>query len=118
MLKILLASHGNLCLGMLATRWVWYARVARNLTKGEREKNAVLASIMSGSGRFKVIAQRSYRHLLSGAYGVFSEEHEHIMRLGIPFDNNWLQANAYVTQPNGAAYEFRHDENSIVSWRE
>ena len=65
-----------------------------------------------------MIAQRSYRHLLSGAYGVFSEEHEHIMRLGIPFDNNWLQANAYVTQPNGAAYEFRHDENSIVSWRE
>ena len=46
----------HLCLGMLATRWVWYARVARNLTKGEREKNAVLASIMSGSGRFKVIA--------------------------------------------------------------
>ena len=72
----------------------------------------------ANDGRFKVIAQRSYRHLLSGAYGVFSEEHEHIMRLGIPFDNNWLQANAYVTQPNGAAYEFRHDENSIVSWRE
>lgn len=45
----------ELCLGMLATRWVWYARVARNLTRAEREKEAVLASRMAGSGRLKVI---------------------------------------------------------------
>ena len=45
----------ELCLGMLATRWVWYARVARNLTKAEREKEAVLASRMAGSSLFSII---------------------------------------------------------------
>ena len=45
----------ELCLGMLATRGVWYARVARNLTKAEREKEAVLASRMAGSSLFSII---------------------------------------------------------------
>ncbi len=41
--------------GNAATRWVWYARVARNLTKAEREKEAVLASRMAGSSLFSII---------------------------------------------------------------
>ena len=39
----------SLCLGMMATRWVWYTKVARNLTRAERKKEAVLASVMAGS---------------------------------------------------------------------
>lgn len=45
----------HLCLGMLATRWVWYARVARNLTRAERDKDTVTASIMAGSSTLRVI---------------------------------------------------------------
>lgn len=46
----------QLCIAMLATRWVWYARVARNLTRAEREKTAVLASRMAGSSHQAILA--------------------------------------------------------------
>lgn len=45
----------SLCLGMMATRWVWYARVARNLTRTEREKEAVMAAKMAGSRRIDIL---------------------------------------------------------------
>lgn len=45
----------QLCLAMLSTRWVWYARVARNLTMAEKEKTAVLASKLAGSSSLSII---------------------------------------------------------------
>ena len=39
---------GNVCLAMLITRWIWYARVARNLTKEELARTSVAASRLAG----------------------------------------------------------------------
>ena len=52
----------------------------------------ITANNYPNDGRFKVVAQRSYKYLLSGAYGVFSEEHEPILKLGISSNYNWVPA--------------------------
>lgn len=52
-------------------------------------------------GRFRVVAQRSYRTLLSSvpgtstAFGVFAEEHEPIRALGLNAELNWVKDSAY-----------------------
>jgi len=40
---------------MLFTRWIWYARVARNLALVERERTSIQASHMAGSSSLKII---------------------------------------------------------------
>lgn len=50
----------QLCLGMLAVRWVWCARVARNLTRAEKEKEAVPASRMAGSGKVRIMVSQIF----------------------------------------------------------
>lgn len=43
-------------------------------------------------GRFRIMAQRSYRFttLVGGAFNVFAEEHENILRLGLNSGQNWV----------------------------
>ena len=45
----------NVCLSMLFTRWIWYARVSRNMTKAEKERTSVMASILAGSNSFQIL---------------------------------------------------------------
>lgn len=49
----------------------------------------------ANDGRCCIVAQRSYRYLLSGAYGVFSEEHEPMRKLGLIGDQNWYSESIY-----------------------
>ena len=55
-------------------------------------------------GRFKVLAQRSYNVLGSGAFSVFAEEHEPIKKLGVPLGLSWVPAtqSAWVYAAGGA----------------
>lgn len=46
---------GNVCLAMLLTRWIWYARVARNLTREELSRTSIMASRLAGSRRGKIL---------------------------------------------------------------
>ena len=51
---------GNVCLAMLLTRWIWYARVARNLTKAELSRASIMAARLAGSGTARILT----RHIL------------------------------------------------------
>lgn len=42
-------------ISMLFTRWIWYARVSRNLTLIERERASIQASHLAGSNSIKII---------------------------------------------------------------
>lgn len=50
----------SVCLAMLITRWIWYARVARNLTRAELTRTSVMASRLVGSRWTKLL----FRHIL------------------------------------------------------
>lgn len=45
----------NVCLAMMVTRWIWYARVARNLTREELLRTSVMASRLLGSHWGKIL---------------------------------------------------------------
>lgn len=51
---------GNVCLAMLLTRWIWYARVARNLTRSELSRASIMAGRLAGSGTARILT----RHIL------------------------------------------------------
>lgn len=53
--SILGTGIGNVCLAMLLTRWIWYARVSRNLAREELSRTSIMASRLAGSGRFKIL---------------------------------------------------------------
>ena len=55
------AGMENVCLAMLCTRWIWYYRVARNLTRQEMGRAAILASRLAGSSWIKILR----RHILT-----------------------------------------------------
>ena len=50
------------------------------------------------SGRFRVEAQRSYRFIEAweSTLSVYTEEHDRVLRLGIPFDKNFVVDSAWV----------------------
>lgn len=50
----------SVCLAMLITRWIWYARVARSLTRAELTRTSIMASRLAGSRRPKLLV----RHIL------------------------------------------------------
>ena len=39
----------SVCLAMLTTRWIWYARMARNLARAELTRTSIMASRLAGS---------------------------------------------------------------------
>ncbi len=54
----------SVCMAMLLTRWIWYARMARNLTKKEREKTSILASRLAGSSWWKILRRHLFPAIL------------------------------------------------------
>lgn len=95
----------SLCVGVDDTsdlesgKWYyWYI----DSEKGDNSNN------YPNDGRFRVVAQRGYSVLLGGAFGVFSEEHEPICRLGITSSNNWVSQdeNAWECAKNGDTWTF------------
>lgn len=50
----------SVCAAMLFTRWIWYARMARNLTRSETARTSIMASRLVGSGWIKILR----RHIL------------------------------------------------------
>lgn len=69
---------------------------------GDKSKN------YANDGRFRVTAQRSYRAYGSGKWGVFSEEHEAILKLGVPQGSIWVPANnsAWKLAASGTPWKF------------
>lgn len=63
---------GNVCLAMCATRWIWYARVARNLTREERGRCCVTASMLAGSSRMKIIFTQILPGIFTQLLAVFT----------------------------------------------
>lgn len=64
-------------------------------------------------GRFKVIAQRSYKTFLPGTWGVFSEEHEPAPRLGMS-SGNWLPGvNAWDLAESGNSWTFNSSTDPV-----
>lgn len=51
---------GSVCVAMLLTRWIWYARMARNLTRSQAGRTSLMASRLAGSSWFKILR----RHIL------------------------------------------------------
>lgn len=49
----------SVCLAMLLTRWIWYARMARNLTRAEMGRTSIWASRLAGSSWIKIL----WRHI-------------------------------------------------------
>ncbi len=84
-----------------ANKW-YYWRIPGDI--GTRANN------FPNDGRFKVVAQRSYRYLIDGAYGVFAEEHEPILKLGIDpkKEDRWLPKdhNAWYYADTGGKWTF------------
>ncbi|MCD8221130.1 MAG: ABC transporter permease subunit [Clostridiales bacterium] len=54
----------NVCLAMMITRWIWYARMARNLTRVELGRSSVMASRLAGSSWFKILRRNVLMSIL------------------------------------------------------
>ena len=63
---------GSVCLAMLLTRWIWYARMARNLTRAEMGRTSVLASRLAGSGWVKILRRHIFTAILPEMLPVLS----------------------------------------------
>lgn len=70
--SILGAGIGNVCLAMLITRWIWYARVARNLTKEELARTSVAASRLAGSSWAKILRRNVFASIVPQMLSVIS----------------------------------------------
>ena len=77
-----------------AKKWYWWEITSK---KGDYKG-------YPNDGRFRVNAQRGYRYLSDGAYGIFSEEHEKTVSYGktskqrwVPKTNAWKLANSGTT---------------------
>lgn len=66
-------------------------------------------------GRFCVNAQRSYRAYGSGKWGVFLEEHEPILKLGLSESENWVPASssAWKLAKSGATWTFTSGKDPV-----
>lgn len=62
----------NVCLAMLVTRWIWYARVARNLTRAELARTSVAASLLAGSSMGKILGRNVLISILPQMLSVLS----------------------------------------------
>lgn len=62
----------NVCLAMLLTRWIWYARVSRNLTRSELSRTSVMASRLAGSSWFKIMRRNIFPAILPQMLAVLS----------------------------------------------
>jgi len=62
----------NVCLALLVTRWIWYARMARNLTKKEMSRSSVMASRLAGSSWFKILRRHIFAAILPEMLSVLS----------------------------------------------
>ncbi|MBS6196702.1 MAG: ABC transporter permease subunit [Clostridiales bacterium] len=54
----------NIVLAMVLVQWVWYARVARNLTRSEKEKTYILASRLSASSIWKIVRSNIFPNIM------------------------------------------------------
>ncbi len=63
---------GSVCLAMLLVRWIWYARMARNLTRAEMGRTAILASRLSGSSWLKILRRHIFISILPEMLPVLS----------------------------------------------
>lgn len=62
----------NVCLAMQLTRWIWYARVSRNLTRSELSRTSVMASRLAGSSWFKIMRRNIFPAILPQMLAVLS----------------------------------------------
>lgn len=62
----------KVCLAMLVTRWIWYARVARNLTKEELIRTSVAASRLAGSSWAKILRRNVFSSIFPQMLSVIS----------------------------------------------
>ena len=78
-------------------------------TKGTTDNN------YRHDGRFRVVAQRGYRLIGSGAFSVFAEEHEGIRRLGINDDQNWVPegTTAWTLAASDSTWHFKASTDPV-----
>ncbi len=69
---ILGVGIGNVCLAMLLTRWIWYARMARSMTRVQIARTSVMASRLAGSGPVKLLTCHILPAILPQLLAVFS----------------------------------------------
>ncbi len=70
--SILGVGIGNVCLAMLMTRWIWYARVSRNLSRAELARTSVQASRLAGSSRLRILRRNVLPAILPQMLAVLS----------------------------------------------
>lgn len=62
----------SICLAMLLTRWIWYARMARNMTRVEMGRTSIQASRLAGSNWFKILRRHIFISILPEMLPVLS----------------------------------------------
>ena len=62
----------KICIALLITRWIWYARMARNLTRGELARSAIMASRLAGSRWPKILTRNIFPAILPQMLSVLS----------------------------------------------
>lgn len=70
--SILGVGIGNVCIALLLTRWIWYARMARNLTKEELSRPSILAGRLAGSGWGSILIHHVFPSILPQMLSVLS----------------------------------------------
>lgn len=62
----------KVCLALVLTRWIWYARVSRNLAKAELTRTSVMASRLAGSSFGRILGRNVLPAILPQMLGVLS----------------------------------------------
>lgn len=63
---------GSVCVAMLFTRWIWHARMARNLTRAEMGRTSIMAARMAGSSFIKILRRHIFVSILPEMLPVLS----------------------------------------------
>ncbi|MEG0855378.1 MAG: ABC transporter permease subunit [Terrisporobacter sp.] len=67
----------NIIIAMIIVQWIWYARVARNLTQSEREHAYISSSKLSGSSNFKILSKHIFVNIFPQLLAIMTIDFGH-----------------------------------------
>ncbi|MEG1409155.1 MAG: ABC transporter permease subunit [Terrisporobacter sp.] len=67
----------NIIIAMIIVQWIWYARVARNLTQSEREHAYISSSKLSGSSNLKILSKHIFVNIFPQLLAIMTIDFGH-----------------------------------------
>lgn len=67
----------NIIIAMIIVQWIWYARVARNLTQSEKEHAYISSSKLSGTSNFNILIKHIFPNIFPQLLAIITIDFGH-----------------------------------------